>query len=169
MFPCYVKFKWKWIRQYLLWNQNKSQMNKKANISENIGLTRPMSNSMFTNDSLPLPRFIQMAPQYFFFNLPPSESKDILQNILDNGAEHYKAKKLQKSPSLESIPEVTASCVIQWLWRPWLRVSWRHKLPTHSPVLYYMILFTSVTFQSSHHQCYLWVFSSPVLPLSHWN
>lgn len=88
-------------------------MNEKANISENIGLTRPMSNSMFTNDSLPLPRFIQMAPQYFFFNLPPSESKDILQNILDKGAEHYKAKKIKKSPSLDSIPEVTASCVIQ--------------------------------------------------------
>lgn len=54
-----------------------------------------------------------MAPQYFFFNLPPSESKDILQNILDKGAEHYKAKKIKKSPSLDSIPEVTASCVIQ--------------------------------------------------------
>ncbi|KAM6951504.1 DEAD/H (Asp-Glu-Ala-Asp/His) box polypeptide 32a [Aplochiton taeniatus] len=27
--------------------------------------------------------FIQMAPQYFFYNLPPSESKDILQNLLD--------------------------------------------------------------------------------------
>ncbi|XP_064786904.1 putative pre-mRNA-splicing factor ATP-dependent RNA helicase DHX32 [Oncorhynchus masou masou] len=57
--------------------------------------------------------FIQMTPQYFFFNLPPSESKDILQNILDKGAEHYKAKKIKKSPSLDSIPEVTASCVIQ--------------------------------------------------------
>ncbi|KAG9341860.1 hypothetical protein JZ751_018584 [Albula glossodonta] len=29
--------------------------------------------------------FIQMAPQYFFYNLPPSESKDILQHILDHG------------------------------------------------------------------------------------
>uniref|UniRef100_A0A6Q2WWH4 RNA helicase n=1 Tax=Esox lucius TaxID=8010 RepID=A0A6Q2WWH4_ESOLU len=57
--------------------------------------------------------FIQMAPQYFFYNLPPSESKDILQNMLDKGAEHYKAKKIKKSPSIESIPEVTASCIIQ--------------------------------------------------------
>lgn len=29
-------------------------------------------------------RFIQMAPQYFFCNLPSSESKEILQHILDS-------------------------------------------------------------------------------------
>lgn len=30
-----------------------------------------------------LDRFIQMAPLYFFYNLPPCESKDILQDMLD--------------------------------------------------------------------------------------
>lgn len=28
-------------------------------------------------------RFIQMVPLYFFYNLPPSESKEILQGMLD--------------------------------------------------------------------------------------
>lgn len=30
-------------------------------------------------------RFLQVAPQYFFYNLPASESKDILQNMLNEG------------------------------------------------------------------------------------
>lgn len=28
-------------------------------------------------------RFIQIAPQYFFYNLPPSECKEFLQHILE--------------------------------------------------------------------------------------
>lgn len=28
-------------------------------------------------------RFMQLAPQYYFSNLPPSESKDILQQVTD--------------------------------------------------------------------------------------
>ncbi|XP_058507944.1 putative pre-mRNA-splicing factor ATP-dependent RNA helicase DHX32 [Solea solea] len=39
--------------------------------------------------------FIQMAPQYFFYNLPPSESKDILQNILNHAA----SRKREETPS----------------------------------------------------------------------
>ncbi|CAB1344002.1 unnamed protein product [Coregonus sp. 'balchen'] len=38
--------------------------------------------------------FIQTAPQYFFYNLPSSESKDILQHILDgDGSGHSEDKK----------------------------------------------------------------------------
>ncbi|XP_046885171.1 putative pre-mRNA-splicing factor ATP-dependent RNA helicase DHX32 [Hypomesus transpacificus] len=59
--------------------------------------------------------FIQMAPQYFFYNLPASESKDILQHILDHGAAHCKGKKTT-TPILETdSPEEQAyeRCVIQ--------------------------------------------------------
>ncbi|XP_030630739.1 DEAD/H (Asp-Glu-Ala-Asp/His) box polypeptide 32a [Chanos chanos] len=43
--------------------------------------------------------FIQMAPQYFFYNLPPSESKDILQHILDNvGSGNCKKKPKSQQP-----------------------------------------------------------------------
>ncbi|KAJ8365527.1 hypothetical protein SKAU_G00143580 [Synaphobranchus kaupii] len=63
--------------------------------------------------------FIQMAPQYFFYNLPPSESKDILQHILDGaGSRHHSDK--QKTQALDSEPhkECTANqpyerCVVQ--------------------------------------------------------
>ncbi|XP_071388809.1 putative pre-mRNA-splicing factor ATP-dependent RNA helicase DHX32 [Centroberyx affinis] len=57
--------------------------------------------------------FIQMAPQYFFYNLPPSESKDILQNILDQGPSHCQEKK---PPALENEPQKDQTydrCVIQ--------------------------------------------------------
>ena len=56
-----------------------------------------------------------MAPQYFFYNLPASESKDILQHILDHGAAHCKGKKTT-TPILETdSPEEQAyeRCVIQ--------------------------------------------------------
>ncbi|KAM3605619.1 uncharacterized protein V6R79_002112 [Siganus canaliculatus] len=57
--------------------------------------------------------FIQMAPQYFFYNLPPSESKDILQDILTHGASHYQEKKppaIQEKPLEEETHE---RCIIQ--------------------------------------------------------
>ncbi|XP_035028204.1 putative pre-mRNA-splicing factor ATP-dependent RNA helicase DHX32 [Hippoglossus stenolepis] len=55
--------------------------------------------------------FIQMAPQYFFYNLPPSESKDILQNILNHS--HYQEET--PSPSQETPQEDRTSdrCVVQ--------------------------------------------------------
>lgn len=38
--------------------------------------------------------FIEIAPLYFFYNLPPSESKDILQDMLDpQGSKNHKEKK----------------------------------------------------------------------------
>lgn len=55
-----------------------------------------------------------MTPQYFFYNLPASESKDILQNILSHKANRYREDKR----SLQEEPQETQTsdrCVIQWL------------------------------------------------------
>ncbi|KAM3863116.1 putative pre-mRNA-splicing factor ATP-dependent RNA helicase DHX32 [Diretmus argenteus] len=58
--------------------------------------------------------FIEMAPQYFFYNLPPSESKDILQNILDHGTSRCPERN---TPASESEPQEDQQaydrCVIQ--------------------------------------------------------
>ncbi|KAG8000186.1 ATP-dependent RNA helicase DQX1 [Nibea albiflora] len=57
-------------------------------------------------------QFTQMAPQYFFYNLPPSESKDILQNMLNHGASQYKEEK--PAASQEPREDQTYDrCVIQ--------------------------------------------------------
>ncbi|KAJ8404825.1 hypothetical protein AAFF_G00332120 [Aldrovandia affinis] len=64
--------------------------------------------------------FIQMAPQYFFYNLPPSESKDILQHILDHAGSTHPTDKKQNTQTLVSEPheDCAASqsyerCVVQ--------------------------------------------------------
>ncbi|KAJ8284754.1 hypothetical protein COCON_G00036040 [Conger conger] len=64
--------------------------------------------------------FIQMAPQYFFYNLPPSESKDILQHILDGAGSSHHSDKKQKTETHDSEPhkDCTANqsyerCVVQ--------------------------------------------------------
>lgn len=49
-----------------------------------------------------------MAPLYFFYNLPPSESKEILQDMLDpDGSKKCKNEKLN-TPTITS--EVKGSC-----------------------------------------------------------
>uniref|UniRef100_A0A8D3C207 Putative pre-mRNA-splicing factor ATP-dependent RNA helicase DHX32 n=1 Tax=Scophthalmus maximus TaxID=52904 RepID=A0A8D3C207_SCOMX len=54
--------------------------------------------------------FIQMAPLYFFYNLPPSESKDILQGLLDpEGSRKCKDEK-QKAAVISS--EADAGCAV---------------------------------------------------------
>ncbi|KAM6956543.1 putative pre-mRNA-splicing factor ATP-dependent RNA helicase DHX32 [Aplochiton taeniatus] len=56
--------------------------------------------------------FIQMVPQYFFYNLPPSESKDILQHFLDHGTPKGKTP----APSLENEgreEQTYERCIIQ--------------------------------------------------------
>ncbi len=62
-----------------------------------------------------------MAPLYFFYNLPPSESKDILQDMLEpDGARKRKDEK-QKSTSISNdgnsgwavVPQTYDRCVIQ--------------------------------------------------------
>lgn len=56
-----------------------------------------------------------MAPQYFFYNLPPSESKDILQNILNGAAQHCQEKKPLTSKEEPQEDQTYDRCVIQWL------------------------------------------------------
>lgn len=62
-----------------------------------------------------------MAPLYFFYNLPPSESKDILQDMLDpDGSRKCKDEK-QKAIAISSnanssaaaVPQSYDRCVIQ--------------------------------------------------------
>lgn len=53
--------------------------------------------------------FIEMAPQYFFYNLPPSESKDILQKILDQGMSQCPDEK----PSVPPEEHTHDRCAIQ--------------------------------------------------------
>lgn len=48
-----------------------------------------------------------MAPQYFFYNLPASESKDVLQCILSQGAPRCH----EEEPPLED--QTHDRCVIQ--------------------------------------------------------
>lgn len=60
-----------------------------------------------------------MAPQYFFYNLPSSESKDILQHIMDHDGPGGK----DKQPTPQAITSATQTdcpepqsydrCVIQ--------------------------------------------------------
>lgn len=64
--------------------------------------------------------FIQMAPQYFFYNLPPSESKEILQQVWDHsGAGHGKDKTQNQHPETNNAEvnkdssTVGQSCVVQ--------------------------------------------------------
>nr|XP_019945443.1 PREDICTED: putative pre-mRNA-splicing factor ATP-dependent RNA helicase DHX32 [Paralichthys olivaceus] len=57
--------------------------------------------------------FIQMAPQYFFYNLPPSESKDILQNILNHGASNYKEETPSPSQETPQEDQTNDRCVVQ--------------------------------------------------------
>ncbi|XP_059954400.1 putative pre-mRNA-splicing factor ATP-dependent RNA helicase DHX32 isoform X2 [Mesoplodon densirostris] len=56
--------------------------------------------------------FMQLAPQYYFSNLPPSESKDILQQVMDHLSPISTMKKEQKM--CEKCPETTEQrCTVQ--------------------------------------------------------
>ncbi|XP_051838648.1 putative pre-mRNA-splicing factor ATP-dependent RNA helicase DHX32 [Antechinus flavipes] len=62
--------------------------------------------------------FMQLAPPYYFSNLPPSESKDILQQVIDHLSPISTVKKDQKpgkEKMCEECPEAAAEprCVIQ--------------------------------------------------------
>lgn len=63
-------------------------------------------------------RFIQMAPLYFFYNLPPSESKEILQDMLDpvGSPKRTKEKLSATTASTEASAEAQQTadrCAIQ--------------------------------------------------------
>ncbi|XP_066521709.1 DEAD/H (Asp-Glu-Ala-Asp/His) box polypeptide 32a [Hoplias malabaricus] len=63
--------------------------------------------------------FIQMAPQYFFYNLPPSESKEILQHVLDSEVSGSTKRKQKNQPPAVETPKESEEapsyerCVIQ--------------------------------------------------------
>ncbi|KAL7372458.1 hypothetical protein ABVT39_016929 [Epinephelus coioides] len=65
--------------------------------------------------------YIQMAPLYFFYNLPPSESKDILQDMLDPDGSRKREDEKQKAITVHSeadsgcavVPQTYDRCVIQ--------------------------------------------------------
>lgn len=61
-----------------------------------------------------------MAPLYFFYNLPPSESKAILQDMLDpDGSKTCKNEKLNATVTSEAksscaeTPQTSDRCAIQ--------------------------------------------------------
>lgn len=62
-----------------------------------------------------------MAPLYFFYNLPPSESKDILQDMLDPDASRKCKDEKQTAAAAGSdasggcamMPQTYDRCVIQ--------------------------------------------------------
>lgn len=66
-------------------------------------------------------RFIQVAPLYFFYNLPPSESKDILQDMLDPDGSRKCQDEKQKATTVGSdsesgcaeAPQTYDRCAIQ--------------------------------------------------------
>uniref|UniRef100_A0A8C1KGR2 DEAH (Asp-Glu-Ala-His) box polypeptide 32b n=1 Tax=Cyprinus carpio TaxID=7962 RepID=A0A8C1KGR2_CYPCA len=73
------------------------------------------NNCIRTVSQISAHEFIQMAPQYFFYNLPPSESKDILQHIIDHGsAAPSKGKRKSHPPSSPASEEqIHERCTIQ--------------------------------------------------------
>ena len=58
-----------------------------------------------------------MAPLYFFYNLPPSESKDMLQDMLDPDGSRKREDENQKSSTDDdgcaAAPQTYDRCVIQ--------------------------------------------------------
>ncbi|XP_060735163.1 putative pre-mRNA-splicing factor ATP-dependent RNA helicase DHX32 [Tachysurus vachellii] len=73
------------------------------------------NNCIRTVTQISADEFIQMTPQYFFYNLPSSESKDILQHVIMRGSAapgecKNKAQTFNKSASEEQSYE---RCVIQ--------------------------------------------------------
>ncbi|KAK7901195.1 hypothetical protein WMY93_017964 [Mugilogobius chulae] len=56
-------------------------------------------------------QFVEMAPQYFFFNLPSSESKDVLQKILDR--DMCPTEKTAVTESHQQEEHTQDRCVIQ--------------------------------------------------------
>ncbi|XP_028423565.1 DEAD/H (Asp-Glu-Ala-Asp/His) box polypeptide 32a isoform X2 [Perca flavescens] len=79
------------------------------------------NNCMRTVSEISPQVYIQMAPLYFFYNLPPSESKDILQEMLDpdrsRKCEDGKQKAITVSSDANSgcavLPQTYDRCVIQ--------------------------------------------------------
>lgn len=58
-------------------------------------------------------RFLHMAPQYFFTNVPPSESKDILQSMLNHRSSQHQVEKPLPSQKEPLEDQTSDLCVIQ--------------------------------------------------------
>ncbi|XP_078135553.1 DEAD/H (Asp-Glu-Ala-Asp/His) box polypeptide 32a [Sander vitreus] len=79
------------------------------------------NNCMRTVSEISPQVYIQMAPLYFFYNLPPSESKDILQEMLDPDGSRKREDGKQKAIAVSSdansscavLPQTYDRCVIQ--------------------------------------------------------
>ncbi|XP_053196782.1 DEAD/H (Asp-Glu-Ala-Asp/His) box polypeptide 32a [Scomber japonicus] len=77
------------------------------------------NNCMRTVSEISPQVFIQMAPLYFFYNLPPSESKNILQDMLDpDGSRNCKEQRAAPDSSdtddgCAAVPQTYDRCVIQ--------------------------------------------------------
>ncbi|XP_017338884.1 DEAD/H (Asp-Glu-Ala-Asp/His) box polypeptide 32a isoform X2 [Ictalurus punctatus] len=76
------------------------------------------SNSIRTVTQISPKVFIQTAPQYFFYNLPPSECKELLQHILDTELAGSTKSRQKMHPVLKDTPKEQESqsydrCVIQ--------------------------------------------------------
>ncbi|XP_030235671.1 putative pre-mRNA-splicing factor ATP-dependent RNA helicase DHX32 [Gadus morhua] len=54
--------------------------------------------------------FIEMVPQYFFYNLPLSGSKEFLQDLLNHGSPHSPGRE---TASLEEEQQADTRCVVQ--------------------------------------------------------
>ncbi|XP_030011384.1 putative pre-mRNA-splicing factor ATP-dependent RNA helicase DHX32 [Sphaeramia orbicularis] len=70
-------------------------------------------NCLHTITQIKAEEFIEMVPQYFFYNLPSSESKDILQNILERGTSHSHDEKPSTTQSESQQDQSYDRCVIQ--------------------------------------------------------
>ncbi|XP_037611062.1 DEAD/H (Asp-Glu-Ala-Asp/His) box polypeptide 32a [Sebastes umbrosus] len=68
------------------------------------------NNCMRTVSEISPQVYIQMAPLYFFYNLPPSESKDILQDMLDPDASRKCDDGKQIATTVSS--DATAGCAV---------------------------------------------------------
>ncbi|XP_075997854.1 putative pre-mRNA-splicing factor ATP-dependent RNA helicase DHX32 [Genypterus blacodes] len=56
---------------------------------------------------------VVMTPQYYFYNLPPSESKDILQDALDREASHFREEKASVCEMEPREEQTSERCVVQ--------------------------------------------------------
>lgn len=62
--------------------------------------TQTFQNSIKKNNNVLssfLTRFVELVPQYYFSNLPPSESKDILQEVINHLSPVSTMKEEQKT------------------------------------------------------------------------
>ncbi|KAF4084842.1 hypothetical protein AMELA_G00110770 [Ameiurus melas] len=115
---------------FMLSNKHVAQLHRSSSYGANVhklGLpewvlfhefTLSNSNCIRTVTQISPKVFIQTAPQYFFYNLPPSECKELLQHILDTELAGSTKSRQKMCPVLKDTPKEQESqsydrCVIQ--------------------------------------------------------